>query len=454
MSWDRDEAANQQEALDRLTESQRELADTLREYFSRDRGDGYGSPPRGGDGEGADFDVRGITEFNQAMRDSVGPIRVFARSLDMLSEKLEEALVQARDLQQAGSFNPQPKPNPQQAAQLPGQGQGGAAAPLAFPTSPLFRPTSYMIPNQYGGFTTYSMGGAAAPAAQPITVPATALNPGQVRRRQARRRAMMRRYNQRKAAANRWRGIARGAYYGGIFGGVKGAFRGAAAGVIRGAMNSKYAVAAGLVAAMPFMMSATAAASERQLDTNRAFSVGAPETMKALVQYDVNGFMRNMQMAQATSTTAVNLIRAQDYERTQQMPFDVMSRNVANTSAGFFSNMAGRFFESTKGIWDGINNFATDQGVQEGAGAAGRVAGDAAAGAFIGGAIGLLTIPFLGWFGPALGAAAGSAIAGWGAVGKEIGGGFGRPERGGGVNGVAGDGGFLDQRFAPKPRKI
>lgn len=392
------------------------------------------------------------------MRDTVGPIRVFSRSLDMLSEKLEESLVQARDLQQAGSFNPQPKPNPQQAAQLPSQGQGGAAAPLKFPTSPLFRPTSYMIPNQYGGFTTYSMGGAAATSAQPITVPANTLNPGQVRRRQARRRSLMRKFRAKQAMAKKWRGIAggigRGAYYGGIFGGVKGAIRGAAAGLIKRAMKDPRMVAAGLVAAMPFMMSATAAASERQLDTNRAFAVGAPETMKALVQYDVNGFMRNLEMAKATSGTAVNLIRAQDYERTQQMPFDVMSRNVANTSAGFFSNMSGRFFESTKGIWETIDNFVTDNGVQEGVGAAGRVAGDAAAGAFIGGAIGLLTIPFLGWFGPALGAAAGSAIAGWGAVGKEIGGGFGGPGKAGGANNVAGDGGFLDQRFAPKPRKI
>lgn len=301
----------------------------------------------------------------------------------------------------------------------------------------------------------YNASASPAAAASPITtVPSQTLNPGQVRRRQARRRRIMRNYNSNKAMQKSWQNVARGAYYGGIFGGVRGAFRGAAAGLLRNAASSTGLVAAGLIGAMPFMMSSTAAASERQLDANRQFAIGAPETAKALVQYDVNGFLRNLEMAKATSATAVNLIQSQDYERTQQLPFDIMGRNLSNTSASFFSNMSGRFFEASKGLWQSIDNFITDPGVQEGANAAGRVAGDAAFGAMIGGALGLLTIPFLGWFGPAAGAAIGSAIGGWTSVAAEAGGARGGPNKAFGFGGIAGDAGFLDERFAPKVRKI
>jgi len=426
MSWDRDEAANQQEALDRLIESQRDFTDTMREHFSRDSGDGF-SPPRGGEGgAGFDgiFDTQSITEFNSALRDSVGPLRVFARSIDMLNEKLEETLVQARDLQQAGSFNQQQKPNPQGAGsqqQLP--------APPQFNTSNLLRPSSYMIPNQYGGFTMYNASVSPAAAASPITtVPSQMLDPGKVRRRQARRRSIMRKMRESRANGKAWSDVARGAYLGGVFGGVKGAIRGGAAGVIRMAASNPYLLAAGLVASVPFAMSSLTAAGDRQVDANRQYALAAPDTARALVNYDVSQFLRNMAEARATSGTAVKLIEAQDYARTQQQPFDILMKNTSNAMATAWNNLSGKFFELTNPLWEKLNSLFDDpkKGPR----------GDPALSALIGGAVGSLGIPLKGW----------DEWMSEAQKRKAIEDGIKEAERV--------DSSFLDMKFAPKVRKI
>ena len=361
------------------------------------------------------------------MRDTVGPLRIFSRSLDIINDKLSELgeqLIETMDLKQAGSFNQQQKPNPQGAGsqqQLP--------APPQFNTSNLLRPSSYMIPNQYGGFTMYNASASPAAAASPITtVPSQTLNPGQVRRRQARRRSILRKLATKQSMAKSWRGVARGAYLGGVFGGVKGAIRGGAAGVVRMAARNPYLLAAGLVASVPFAMSSLTAAGDRQIDANRQFAMASPDTARALVNYDVSQFLRNMAEARATSGTAVKLIEAQDYARTQQQPFDILMKNTSNAMATAWSNLSGKFFELTNPLWEKLNSLFDDpkKGPR----------GDPALSALIGGAVGSLGIPLKGWDEWMTEAQKKKAIEDGVKEAERV------------------DSSFLDMKFAPKVRKI
>lgn len=416
------------------------MADLLRQQINSPRGE---NPYGGSSGSSfkIDIDTKPVAEFVGYLREANQQLRVFSRSLEMVSEKIEE-LLQNENLKNAGSFNgnnkPQPSGNNQQ-QQLP----------QAYPVSPLVKPYQQMIPNQWGGFNVYQM----QPQAQPITqVPAQVMNPAQARRRNARRRFLLRRLQSRRKWSKNLSGMARGAYYGGIFGGVKGAMRGGFMSAGFRSMTNPYMKAGAAAMAMPWIMSATAMSAERQVDANRQYAVGAPDTIKALVQYDLNTFRRGMELAQATSPTAVRLIEAQDRERAAQQPFDIMTRNVGNVTSTVLSSMSESFFRNTKGIWDGINGVATDDGVGRGAEAAGAVAGGAATGAMIGTALGLLTIPVLGFFGPALGAAVGSLFGAGAELGKQInnGGPIAAPK----AFQLNRDRDFLDMGFAPKPRKI
>lgn len=452
MSWDRDEAANLQEAINDLVQAQREFVESFTQF--RQQND---SPPRGGDsGPSAtlDIDTKPILEFTTALQGTLSPLRVFSRSLEMLSEKIDEAFIQ-KPLPGPGGAGPGGR-GPGGGGAGPGGAGGGAGAnqqPLQFPTSSILRPSQYMIPNQYGGFTVYNMGGA-GPAQQPVAVPSQTLNPGQVRRRQALRRRRMRQFYRKRQMATMTARAMRGAYYGGMFGGVRGAIRGGIMSAGIRAISSPYTLAAGLTVAAPFMMRSSADAADAQLDQNRRFSMATPALVQSLIQYDINTFTRNMELARATEGTALNLAGAMDRERQAQQPFDIMTRNVGNAAGTFFSNMSAKFFESTAGIWEGINSFVASEDTQRGLGAAGRVSGEAGKGAMIGSLIGMFTIPVLGAFGPALGAAVGSLFGAASGLGQE----FNKPgdmavrPKGVGMNGV--DGGFLDVRFAPKPRKI
>ena len=466
MSWDRDEAANLQESVSQQVESTRELVDLLKQYIERDSGIGGRGPgapvPRGTD-SGSGIDARPIVEFNNALKESLQPIRVFVRSIDMLNERLEE-LYTSKTMQEAAQGNAVPR----------GAGQGGAGGSYhggpggfggfgggqpprqapTWPASSLVRPSQIFIPNQYGGFNVYGSSPAMAGqvAAQPTAVPSQqSMTPAQQRRRLARRRFLYRQLARKRAWASMGTRAMRGAYFGGLYGGVRGAFRGGVMGAGIKALSSPYVMAAGLVASMPFMMNATLAMTNQQVDANRPFSAFTQNTTQALVKYDVNNFMRNIDLARATEGTALPLIQAQDAAQAAKMPFDIMMRNTGNVTSSILAKAGETFFNNTAGIWEGINNFVT----KGNADAAGRVAGDAATGAMIGGAIGLLTIPFLGWFGPALGAAVGGMFGAAAGLGKEFSGKMPANNPGGGVFGIpAGDANFLDMRFAPKPRKI
>lgn len=372
MSWDRDEAANSQEALDQLVRGQEEIADLLRQQVNSPRGE---NPGYGGEGGSSKFeiDLKPIADFVGNLRDANQQLRVFSRSMEMVSEKIEE-LLQNDNLKAAGSFKQQAGNTQQQQPQQ---------LPPAYPMSALVKPSQQMIPNQYGGFNVYNMQNATA---QPVTqIPANVLDPGKARRRNARRRSLLRKLTQKRMRTKSMQNIARGAYFGGITGGVRGAARGGLMSAGLRAIKNPYVMAAAAALAFPFVMTSTAAMAQRQMDQNRQYSVGAPGTLSELVKFDLAEFRRNLALSKSTSKTATELVQAQDKERESQQPFDIMMRNIGNKASTWLTKISESFFKNTEGLWNAINRLVVGEegnGLMESGQAAVAMASGGALGAF------------------------------------------------------------------------
>lgn len=209
----------------------------------------------------------------------------------------------------------------------------------------------------------------------------------------------------------------RGAYWGGVTGGMKGMLRGGIMGAGVNLFNNPAVVAAAAGLALPLMLSQTAAMADRQIDSSRRWMAFAPNTMNAMMDYDINNMGRNINLAQATSGTAVNLIRQQDRTRQAMVPYETFSQNASNTASMLLSAVAEGGMNRLSNIFMAMNEGITAESVQTNLPGLGRAAGGALATM---GAVGLFTsplnaIPLVGtgaWIAVTLGAGAWSFMTG------------------------------------------
>ena len=420
MSWDRDEAGSLLELMGSLTERMSELHDTFTAIREQFREDGQSSPR--GDSKAFDIDVDAVTEFTQAIREATPQVTGLGKEFDSLADKIGTILREQTNVNTAGQLpsqqtsdlpvpiNARPavydnapasyysppssspaKPNLDNgmfspiktAAQadkwlfdklVAEHGLGQGASKYIEQTTPsgddLLALINAGVPmNMAGKFAQQRMSQNILQVAQQATaVPVIPKPPKPLRVP--------------KVPKYTWKHrVARGVFLGGTTGGLRGAMRGAITGAGLNLFTNPVAVGAALALAMPKIMSLTADTVERQLDTNRPFAAFAPATTFALAQYDVNTLFRNMELAQATSGTAVNLIRQQDATRQAMQPYEIATQNLANTGGTFLSAVTGRFFQKSAGVWNDINEWTTSEEVQSGASKLGKELTDTAVGA-------------------------------------------------------------------------
>ena len=398
MSWDRDEAGSLFELMGLLTERMSELHDTFTAIREQFREDGQSSPR--GDSKAFDIDVDAVTEFTQAIRRLPPGDRL--TEFDSLADKI-------RTIPEQTNVNTAGQLPSQQTSDLPVPINARPAvydnAPASYYSPPSSSPAKPNLDNgMFSPIKTaaqadkwlfdklvaeHGLGQGASkyieqttPSGDDLLALINAGVPMNMAGKFAQQRmsqniaggtasnssASYPQASQAFASSQvpkyTWKHrVARGVFLGGTTGGLRGAMRGAITGAGLNLFTNPVAVGAALALAMPKIMSLTADTVERQLDTNRPFAAFAPATTFALAQYDVNTLFRNMELAQATSGTAVNLIRQQDATRQAMQPYEIATQNLANTGGTFLSAVTGRFFQKSAGVWNDINEWTTSEEV-------------------------------------------------------------------------------------------
>jgi len=444
MSWDRDEAAAQYEAFSQLTERLNDIAHMFEGMHNFFQGQQSGLPGVGpavsptGDSEDFAF----MKDFSIAVADSTTKLIDFGKSLDELGEKISNTVREQASITSAGGYGPA-------AASYGGSGGGGGSggsggrgtpSPWYSPIKNYNQASDWLYNDMIAKYGT--VGGtqkfierttpdgndllgflqAGMPMGMATAFATKNMKNSILAQAQAATKSpnypLAKIIKKHKVPKSWWasRGhtmasrMAKGAYWGGIAGGAQGAGRGILAGAGLELFKNPALLAGLAVAAMPFIMASTAAATERQMNSNRAYAGFAPETVNAFIDYDYNQTWRNINRAQSTSRSAVNLIQQQDRLRDAMVPWDNLTQNAGNVGASFFAGVSTRFFQNFSGLFTSLNDMVSSDRAQDVANRAGAIGGDWATGATIGAAIGLLTIPWLGWFGPALGAAVGGLV--------------------------------------------
>jgi len=447
MSWDRDEAAAQYEAFSQLTERLTDIAhifENIQGFYQGQQHNLPGiSPQVSPTGDSEDFAF--MKDFSAAVVDSTTKVIDFGKSLDELGEKISNTVREQASITSAGGYGPP-------AASYGGSGGGGggggsgggggrgAPSPWYSPIKNYNQASDWLYNDMIAKYGT--VGGtqkfierttpdgndllgflqAGMPMGMATAFATKNMQNSILAQAQAATKSpnypLAKIIKKHKVPKSWWasRGhtmasrMAKGAYWGGIAGGAQGVGRGILAGAGMELFKNPALLAGLAVAAMPFIMASTAAATERQMNSNRAYAGFASETVNAFIDYDYNQTWRNINRAQSTSRSAVNLIQQQDRLRDAMVPWDNLTQNAGNVGASFFAGVSTRFFQNFSGLFTTLNDMVSSDRTQDVANRAGAIGGDWATGATIGAAIGLLTIPWLGWFGPALGAAVGGLV--------------------------------------------
>lgn len=424
MSWDRDEAASLLELMGTLTDRMRDLA----EIFTPTTGKQSGEPddptrPRGRNGAGVDIDIDSIKLFTQAIRDATAPVITFGKSIDALGDRLTALMKEQVNIGSAGGFRP--PGDADNARPASGQRQYPDTAPASYynPEKPYTKPNlpdgmytpirNYKDAEKWFIESQIASGASKAQAYYDLKVNTTpdmmdyigmakfghdpkmigkiALQdaqddfvrlvqkasavPANIKPKRVPKVPYMTRGQRLRAR------VSKGIFWGGTTGGLRGAVRGGIMGAGYNLFANSTAVGTAIAFAMPKIMEMTAMSVSRQVDANRQYSAFAPETMNALVNYDLHTLMRGMEFARETSKTATNLINQQDSTLQAMQPYEIASRNVGNTLGTFGSAIAGRFFQQSGGVWNDINNFVSSDEVQAGAGKLGKELMDTGIGA-------------------------------------------------------------------------
>ncbi len=415
MSWDRDEAGSLLELMGTLTDRMRDLHDVFTSIHENSRD--TSSVPRGNDGSGSGIDVEAITEFTEAIRDATPQVVGLGKEFDALAEKIGNVM-RERDnvgsaiaIRQPGESPPAPMPTARPAVydQAPAayyspatptkpnlpdgmyspiktaaqadkwlfdkmvaeHGLGQGAAKYMEKTTPSGEDLLALIQNgvpmnMAGKFAQQQMRDNILQVAQRATAVPVAPKPPKPPKMSAWQRAKPR--------------IAKGVFYGGVTGGLRGAVRGGIVGAGLNLFTNPAVIASGVALAMPKIMAMSAEYTDRQVDVNRRYAGFAPETMNALVNYDVNSMFRNMELAKSTSKTAVNLINTQNELRDAMMPFSKFSLDLDNTISTAIAGMGKNFFKNTKPLWDILDTVVTSDFMQNNSSTLGGAALGATAG--------------------------------------------------------------------------
>lgn len=438
MSWNRDEAASLLELMGTLTDRMRDLAEIFTPMTGKEPGTDVDPERSRGRSLYGDIDIDSIKRFTEAVTNATPPVITFGKSIDSLGDKLSAMIREQTNIGSAGGFRapmdydtakpaggqrqypadtlpanvynpdkPYTKPN------LPGgmytpirnymdaekwflskvseeKGQAQAYIDLRDKLTPDI--TKY-IPLIQAGFDPTEVGKLATKDAKDALVKmaqqATAV-PANIKPRRAPKVPYMTRGQRLRAR------VAKGIFWGGVTGGVRGAVRGGIVGAGINLFKNPAVIASSIALAMPKIMEATANYSDRQIDESRRYAAFAPDTLRALVNYDMNNFYRSIDIARSTSPSAVNLIRQQDSLREAMQPYRELSTNFDNTFSSLLSGIGTGFFRTLNPIFRGANNLITSSDVQDNVGDVGDKIGAGVATA----SLGWTAVSLLSWFIP------------------------------------------------------